>query len=397
MPELPLASHARALLQHARRLHRLHKASSHGCDGQNFNLFHLLGIGHLEVSTHSPILRELLDPHGSHGQGAIFLERFVARLGLPPFDFEKAEVIPETGIGPRTDTSGGRLDLAISDGTRKVMIIENKIFAGEQDNWVTRYVNYAPGATLVFLTLDGREPTNVPPGVKRQNLVCASYESHITDWLRICRKEAATAPLVRESLSQYLHLVQELTHQNRSPFMNEELVKAATEDEQTLKAYFALRNVEREVQASIVRHMEQELSLIAQEIGFSFRGAPNSEYSEKWRGFQFSKAALDPLRIGFEFDKSGYRDFTFGFVDDGKLPKEHREHLKSLFAEAYGATFDSPTWPAYAYWSRYQNWSDGDVFAEIRFGRFLSDVKAVLINLDSIASHFRRKEATLSN
>ena len=203
--------HVLALLQHAKRVQRLNAAHDTGRDGEKFNLFHLLGIGHLEVSTHSPILRDLLDPHGSHGQGVVFLKRFVERLGLPHFDFEKAEVTAEVGIGAVTNESGGRLDLAISDGTTKQIIIENKIHAAEQANWVSRYLGHAPRAKLVFLTLYGKEPEKMAPGSRPRNLVCASYREHITDWLQECRKEATTAPLVRESISQYLHLVQELT------------------------------------------------------------------------------------------------------------------------------------------------------------------------------------------
>jgi len=383
--------HVQSLLQHAKRVQRLNAARNSGRDGGKFNLFHLLGIGHLEVSTHSPILRDLLDPRGSHGQGAIFLQRFVARLRLPTFDFDAAEVVAEVGIGAVTDVSGGRLDLVISDGTTKQILIENKIFAGEQDNWVSRYLNHAPGAKLVFLTLDGKEPLNLESGVWPPNLVCASYREHITDWLQDCRKEAVNAPLVRESLTQYLHLVQELTQQNREPYMNVEMVKAATDSHEALDAYFALRNVERGVQTEIVRHVQGELKRTADKLGFQFKGADDCDFSDRWSGFQFTNAELDaiPLSICFEFDKSGYRDFCFGLVDGGKLPTESREQLKKMFAGVYGSPHSSPTWPAYVFWPKYQNWST--VFPEIRFGKFVADVERELIQLNKIAVQFREK------
>lgn len=387
---LPIV-HVQSLLQHAKRVQRLNAAQSSGRDGGKFNLFHLLGIGHLEVSTHSPILRDLLDPHGSHGQGAVFLKRFIARLGLSTFDFEKAEVTSEVGIGAKTEDSGGRLDLVISDGTTKQILIENKIFAGEQDNWVSRYLNHAPGAKLVFLTLYGNDPVNMEKGSRPANLVCASYREHITDWLQDCRKEAVTAPLVRESLTQYLHLVQELTQQNREPYMNVELVKAATDNQETLDAYFALRNVERGVQAEIVRHVQGELKRTADKLGFHFNGDDNCDYSDTWSGFQFTSPEMDavPLCIRFEFEKSGYRDFCFGLVDGGKLPAKSREQLQKMFAEVYGSPHSSPTWPAWVYWPKYQNWST--VFPEIRFGKFVADVERELIQLNKIAVQFREK------
>jgi hypothetical protein len=43
---------------------------------KRFNLFHLLGVSTAEVRTHSAMLAELLNPHGSHAQGILFLKQF---------------------------------------------------------------------------------------------------------------------------------------------------------------------------------------------------------------------------------------------------------------------------------------------------------------------------------
>jgi PD-(D/E)XK nuclease superfamily len=386
-----LIPNVRALLQHSKRVQRFYAANTSGRDGENFNLFNLLNIGHLEVSTHSRILRELLDPNGSHGQGSIFLERFVARLELPPFDFKNARVTTEVGIGAVTDENGGRLDLVIGDGNEKLILIENKIFAGEQENWVSRYHNFAPSAKLVFLTLDGREPEGLEENSRPENLLCKSYRIHISNWLQDCRKEAVAAPLVRESISQYLHLVQELTQQNQTPFMNEDLVKAATDDKESIAAYFALCNVEREVQSEIVRFLQDKLKNIAGKLALSFQGSENCDYSVKASGFEFWNNELDaiPLRIRFEFDRPGYNEFALGFVDDGKLPTGERELLKKLFAETYEKPMSSDAWPAWIYWERYRSWNK--VFPEIRFGNFLNDIERELIRLKAMTVKFCEK------
>lgn len=46
---------------------------------EDFNIFNILGISHLEVSTHSRFISNLLDPCGSHYQGNIFLELFMRK------------------------------------------------------------------------------------------------------------------------------------------------------------------------------------------------------------------------------------------------------------------------------------------------------------------------------
>ena len=45
--------------------------------GENFNVFRVLGLESREVRMHSAFLGELLNPAGSHGLGATFLELFV--------------------------------------------------------------------------------------------------------------------------------------------------------------------------------------------------------------------------------------------------------------------------------------------------------------------------------
>ena len=247
MSETATVPEARSLLTHSQRVCRLFREAADGRSGEHFNLFRILGVERLEVSTHSAILRELLDPRGSHGQGSVFLRRFVEVLELPAFDYEQGRVDAEYGIGSVTKTSGGRLDLRISDGTGPRIIIENKIDAVEQADWVTRYLDHAPRATLVYLTRRGDEPTNIPGTGRPERLACISYGSQILDWLFECRKEAVSAPVVRESLSQYIALVRKLTQQNPESPMNAELVKAATQSGEALNAYFALRNVERDV------------------------------------------------------------------------------------------------------------------------------------------------------
>lgn len=47
---------------------------------EDFNIFSLVGVGHYEVTTHSAILRELLDSQGSHGQGNLFFIEFLSML-----------------------------------------------------------------------------------------------------------------------------------------------------------------------------------------------------------------------------------------------------------------------------------------------------------------------------
>lgn len=96
-------------------------------------------------------------------------------------------------IGAVTETEGGRIDILIYNKTNKV-IIENKIFAGDQVNQLLRYYNYDKAAKLYYLTLFGTGPSEESTGkgqLKFDPNNCLSYASDILQWLEKCRKEAA--------------------------------------------------------------------------------------------------------------------------------------------------------------------------------------------------------------
>lgn len=43
--------------------------------GENFNIFNVLKISRRETVLHTPLIAELLNPYGSHGQGNVFFTR----------------------------------------------------------------------------------------------------------------------------------------------------------------------------------------------------------------------------------------------------------------------------------------------------------------------------------
>lgn len=49
-----------------------------------YNVFRLLGLKRAEIGLHSPFLADLLNPHGTHGQGSLFLRHFLDTLSKVP-------------------------------------------------------------------------------------------------------------------------------------------------------------------------------------------------------------------------------------------------------------------------------------------------------------------------
>src|SRR5690242_6995373 len=64
-----LTSHIQGFL--GRKIHQRNDTSPH------FNLFQITRRAHYEVTTHSALLGELLNPLGNHDQGGLFLSSFL--------------------------------------------------------------------------------------------------------------------------------------------------------------------------------------------------------------------------------------------------------------------------------------------------------------------------------
>ena len=142
--------------------------------GENYNLFSILNIERYELK-HSALIANLLDPKGSHGCGDAFLRAFfeIALKGTAyPFeDCTLPHSYTEYYTGPIAGDTGGRIDILVKS-SRYGLIIENKIYAGDQDKQLTRYDNYgketfgADGYLLVYLTLYGYDASKESTATK---------------------------------------------------------------------------------------------------------------------------------------------------------------------------------------------------------------------------------------
>lgn len=188
--------------------------------GENFNIFSILGLTSAENS-HSLFIADLLNPAGSHLQGELYLKLFLTELGFSEH-FEHlnlATVTTEKYIGDVANdySEGGRIDIFIEHPTSNI-IIENKIYAGDQFQQLYRYYQYSnkinKKATILYLTLDGVQPSKESLGeLSIESISCVSYRENILNWLEKCIAKSATLPTIRETIIQYRNIIRQLTNQ----------------------------------------------------------------------------------------------------------------------------------------------------------------------------------------
>lgn len=200
--------------------------------GENYNLFSILNIERYELK-HSALIANLLDPKGSHGCGDAFLRAFfeiaLKERAYPFEDCTHLHSYTEYYTGPIAGDTGGRIDILVKS-SHYGLIIENKIYAGDQDKQLTRYDNYgketfgADKYLLAYLTLYGYDASKESTATKSAEEVGylrLSYAEDILRWLEQCVRLADNKPLVRESLNQYIRTIKQLTYQD----MNQENIR----------------------------------------------------------------------------------------------------------------------------------------------------------------------------
>lgn len=299
--------------------------------GENYNIFYDLGFMSDEVHLHSMFLANLLNPKGSHGQRGKFLEAFLKMLqkSFPAIsadrlvlDTANASVEVEKYIGRQTDSEGGRIDIYLTDGKHSI-IIENKIYAGDQHHQMLRYWNYGMSQkgddteksfVLIYLTLDGCSPSKDSLGedLKENNIVCLSYKSDIRGWLDRCVELSSRTPLVRETINQYISTIDILT--NNVMEDNKELLDILCKEE-NLDAIYDIANNKNIVVNRIINEVFiPKLRDLAESKGLTMGDNCTENWMEEsWAGASFYNPKWKYLKLVFEFERRGLGSLIFGF------------------------------------------------------------------------------------
>ena len=361
--------------------------------GENFNIFEVMHAQRDEVYTHSAIIASLLDPMWNHGCKSTFLKVFVDLLkeSLPNVDFsfdtdlEKCHVDVEYYIGSVSseNESGGRIDIIIqSEKCDKAIIIENKIYAEDQQKQLYRYKNYAQthykSFVLLYLTLDGHVPgTNSTSGEmfsmeKGKDFFCIDYKSFIRDWLVSCKEKAASSPVVRETITQYYNLILKLTNQDMESSTKEKLVDLLA-NKDNFAAMFKIRSVHYDVLNKICNTtLKGHVQKIANELEMECI-CYTTDWCKRWNGhFFFYKPEWKFFCIGFEFMGNDLTNFNYGIRYKGELEKGKAPDVKQEILRKLGGEHNE--WWASHKPFKDQDWNNDVVFEHLYDGTIKTEI-----------------------
>lgn len=204
-----------------------------------FNIFSVLRKPQDEVNLHSRFISELLDKNGTHGKGCKFCEAFLKELEIS-FDLENYSV----------DIEYKNIDILLRDNKGKAVIIENKIWAGDQPMQLERYHEQMlnegyqdQDINIVYLSLDGREPSEASlGGLQKEKIIILSYKDDIDKWIECCIEISSRIPSLRETLIQYQKIINQLTGKTMNEEQLNEVRKLLSENYNMVNAQLIVDN-----------------------------------------------------------------------------------------------------------------------------------------------------------
>lgn len=350
--------------------------------GELFNIFNILKLQSNEVRLHSALLAELLCPNGSHGASSLFLKAFLKVIGEDE-DYIKAPVaekITERYIGKKTETEGGIIDIIIEDGNHAI-IIENKIYAPDQETQLVRYYNYGKkkfpnGFKLLYLTLHGDDASDYSLGgedIHPQNI---SYANEIIDWLEQCSELAKDRDNAKTIINQYNELVKELTGKDMDKQYLERLKEITLAPENEAAVGEILKMQDEWMDEIRERHIWQPLKKYAESKGMKY-GEDNDGawiYKEEWKYYG----------VFIDYEK-GWNVGIRWYNEPNRASKLYLKDQKELSCLKEKPTREIPDWPYGWEYLDTCNWGynnidkiiEGKVFNEIKskFEEILAEIE----------------------
>lgn len=183
----------------------------------DYNIFTTFFKAYDEVRLHSRFIASMLDPSGDHYKGRLFLDIFVAVCDIAEFGLDATSAT--------VWTEDSHIDIHIFDN-QKHIIIENKVYAKDQDRQIQRYVNTLledkgikhENIYVLYLHPDDKTPSEYSLGDyeydkdkevlknKHNNEIKIkpiSYDKEIREWVQKCKQEVANLSDLSSFLSQY--------------------------------------------------------------------------------------------------------------------------------------------------------------------------------------------------
>lgn len=345
-----MSDNYRLLLERVARLYERHETGRR----PPFNIFSVLRSESDEVNLHSRFLHALLNYRNPGEEARENLKDFLEHVGIK--DFEEC--------GAAVERERDNIDILITDADKKkAVVIENKIWAEDQPEQLQRYHKTLKERRyrdihLLYLTPSGREPSKESVGDLPYESI--SYKDHLPLWLKRCQQRAYDEPELRESVAQYLQLVQKLTGIDlKGEYMNA-LRDLCLQDNNLVLAH-DLHEGMIEAKASLLKNLWDEIEDALEELNLPAKDNKLSNTSPEMIKI-FVSNAKNPTHRGLYYgDEVRKAWLCVSFEDANRIflgvrchrdNREERNELDQILKAVPGKRSDKNEWWLWWRWDR---------------------------------------------
>lgn len=314
-----------------------------------FRIFDYLRTDEMGLSL---CIASLLDPKGKHGQGTVFLDAFLTNFNSSlawEMDTKSCHVVTEK------QANGRRIDIYL-EFPNGIIGIENKPWAGDQDNQLKDYATYINNAAgsrkWLLIYLCNSDPSeNSITKIEREKLEMdgtfdrCDYDMLI-DWLHACacKSRATVVRVFIEELAKFIRsdINGELDMSEENEVSN--IILQPGNLAPAFHVFKAMDAVKRGLLIKFKSDLESSLAQHDMKLNWNLEG---------WRAYigfniQFEELPQN-LNFRFQFEKTGMEGFFWGISrnDDNYHDPMLWKSINDLMA-GFGSTKSSPHWPWYS-------------------------------------------------
>ena len=256
----------------------------------------LIGMAGKSTSetVHSTIISFLINPN-SHEAGTECLKEFINLFpegSLGRFNPDTvSEVTTEKDFGPVSITehpTGGRADIYLEDREGNVVVIENKIYAGDSECQLLRYHNSLTDAgkspSIIYLSLKGNQPSNESLGEKNScvknplsidSVKVLSYTG-LQKWLSKILDYCS--PEMKANIEQYSRLISNLLMESK---IHEEILSSGESYKAAIKVAENLEDARMALKREFIYNLRMKLTeLLCRDERYSLEDYSNPRNSK---------------------------------------------------------------------------------------------------------------------
>ena len=247
--------------------------------------------------------------------------------------------------------------LLLDKSTKRAVIIENKIYASdsnhENEGQLEKYYRIIieeekipeDNIEVYYLSLDGHEPSTESVSTNNkypklcEKVQCISYPNEIVRWLQGCMPFVYDKPFQRETIIQYIKLIDDMTN-NVDIEERVEIKKLIGESKSNLESAKLLIDNVKHLHWHTIADFWNGLVVVLEKNGYEVLQKPTEEdFSDIAHGSSRKRnnASLSieiKTSLPFNIQLEEYSDdlLYFGVGNDQKLPKQYVKAFETLVA-----------------------------------------------------------------